>query len=56
VPLSVDLESGYSANPDAVAQLIVSVTGAGAAGINLEDGVAAPELLAAKISAATPLP
>jgi len=51
VPLSVDLEDGYSTDPAAVARLASAVADAGAVGINLEDGDQAPALLAAKITA-----
>lgn len=51
VPLTVDLEDGYSAHPKIVAALVKEVADAGAVGINLEDGHAAPELLTAKIQA-----
>lgn len=51
VPLSVDLEDGYSADPAAVARLASALVDAGAVGINLEDGDQAPALLAAKIAA-----
>ena len=51
VPLTVDVEGGYSRDPDAVATLVARVAGAGAAGINLEDGAGPPERLAAKIAA-----
>jgi 2-methylisocitrate lyase-like PEP mutase family enzyme len=50
VPLSVDCEGGYSDDPSAVADLVAAVVDAGAVGINLEDGVAPPERLAAKIA------
>lgn len=49
VPLSIDLEDGYSDAPDAVASLVRSVAELGVAGINLEDGAGAPERLEAKI-------
>jgi 2-methylisocitrate lyase-like PEP mutase family enzyme len=49
VPLSVDMEGGYSDDPAAVGKAIEAVLGAGAVGINLEDGAGAPELLCAKI-------
>jgi 2-methylisocitrate lyase-like PEP mutase family enzyme len=52
VPLSVDIEAGYSDDPGAVGELVAALVGAGAAGINLEDGRGAPELLCAKIAAA----
>lgn len=51
VPVSVDVEDGYSDDPGAVAALVERVASLGAAGINLEDGGGAPELLAAKITA-----
>ena len=51
VPLTVDVEGGYSDDPDTVAALVLRVVHAGAAGINLEDGAGAPDLLAAKIRA-----
>ncbi len=52
VPLTVDIEGGYSAEPGIVAETITAVVDAGAIGINIEDGTAAPELLCAKIEAA----
>lgn len=51
VPLSADVEAGYSAEPARVAETVRAVIDAGAVGINLEDGTGAPELLAAKIGA-----
>jgi 2-methylisocitrate lyase-like PEP mutase family enzyme len=51
VPLSVDLENGYSDDADIVAQNVVKLIDAGVAGINIEDGGASPEVLAAKIAA-----
>ncbi|SHN18609.1 2-Methylisocitrate lyase, PEP mutase family [Duganella sacchari] len=51
VPLSVDFENGYSAEPEQVAHNVLRLIDAGVAGINLEDGGDAPALLAAKISA-----
>ena len=51
LPVSADVEAGYSADPQRVAETVSAVIGAGAVGINLEDGSAPPELLAAKISA-----
>lgn len=51
VPVTVDLEDGYSSDPQAVAQLAALVRRAGAVGINLEDGKGTVELLAAKIAA-----
>lgn len=52
VPLTVDIEGGYSDNPAQVAEVVSAVLGAGAVGINLEDGAATPELTCAKIGAA----
>ena len=49
VPLSVDLEAGYSDDPQAVAELVAALVDAGAVGINLEDASGTPDLLAAKI-------
>lgn len=51
VPVTVDLEDGYSDDPAAVAALAAEVVGIGVVGFNLEDGGGAPELLAAKIRA-----
>ncbi len=52
VPVSVDLEAGYSAEPAGIATLIGAILDAGAVGINLEDGGGDPELLARKIAVA----
>ena len=52
VPLTVDVEGGYSDDPMRVGELVSAVIGAGAVGINIEDGAGAPELLCAKIAAA----
>jgi 2-methylisocitrate lyase-like PEP mutase family enzyme len=49
VPVTVDIEDGYSDTPDEVARLAVAIASTGAVGINLEDGAAPPELLARKI-------
>jgi 2-methylisocitrate lyase-like PEP mutase family enzyme len=51
VPLSVDIEGGYSDEPAAVADLVAALMAVGAVGINLEDGSALPALLADKIAA-----
>lgn len=51
VPLTVDAEGGYSDDPAAVGESIARLIGAGAAGINLEDGAGTPDLLCAKIEA-----
>ena len=39
VPVSVDFEAGYGDSPEAVATNVRAVIDAGAAGINLEDGI-----------------
>ena len=39
VPVSVDIESGYGVDPDAVAATVEDVIALGAAGINLEDSL-----------------
>jgi len=52
VPLSVDAEGGYSADPRAVGEIVAALAGAGAVGVNLEDGTEPPALLCRKIEAA----
>jgi 2-methylisocitrate lyase-like PEP mutase family enzyme len=51
VPLSVDIEGGYSSEPHVVAETVRTVLDAGGVGINLEDGNSPPELLCRKIEA-----
>jgi 2-methylisocitrate lyase-like PEP mutase family enzyme len=51
VPLSVDIEAGYSDDGRAVARLAVDILNVGAVGINIEDGVDSPDLLCQKIEA-----
>lgn len=51
VPLTVDIEDGYSDSPSEVAELVADLTSLGISGINIEDGVALPETLSEKISA-----
>ncbi len=51
VPLTADVEGGYSDDPTTVGQTVAAVVGAGAVGINLEDGGGSPDLLCAKIAA-----
>ncbi|MES2938618.1 MAG: isocitrate lyase/phosphoenolpyruvate mutase family protein [Pseudomonadota bacterium] len=51
VPVTVDIEDGYSDDPADVAALAAQLAEAGVAGINLEDGSKPPALLAAKIAA-----
>ena len=52
VPLTADIEGGYSDDLQTLAETVKGVIGAGAVGINLEDGVRAPDLHARKIEAA----
>lgn len=52
VPLSVDIEGGYSADPREAGETVAAVLDAGAVGINIEDGTAPPDLLERKIEAA----
>ena len=49
VPLTVDVEGGYSTDPAAVAGTVAAVIDAGGVGINIEDGTGEPDLLCAKI-------
>ncbi|HEY4446623.1 MAG TPA: isocitrate lyase/phosphoenolpyruvate mutase family protein [Steroidobacteraceae bacterium] len=51
VPLSIDIEAGYSDDEQAVARLAVSIMDVGAVGINIEDGAGSPELLCRKVEA-----
>jgi 2-methylisocitrate lyase-like PEP mutase family enzyme len=51
VPLSIDIEAGYSDDAQAVARLVVGILHAGATGINIEDGSESPDLLCRKIEA-----
>src|SRR5712671_228010 len=52
IPLSVDFEGGYTKNPAKVAENLRPIIGAGAVGINIEDGEGTPELLTKKIEKA----
>ncbi|HET6621224.1 MAG TPA: isocitrate lyase/phosphoenolpyruvate mutase family protein [Dongiaceae bacterium] len=52
VPLTIDVEGGYSDDPAAVEETIAKVVEAGAVGINIEDGSNAPDLLCLKIERA----
>jgi 2-methylisocitrate lyase-like PEP mutase family enzyme len=52
VPLTADIEGGYTDDLTTLAQTIKAVIGAGAVGINLEDGARSPDLHARKIEAA----
>ena len=51
IPLSVDIENGYSDSPGVVADLVKRLVDLGVAGINIEDGSDKPAVLAAKIEA-----
>lgn len=51
LPVSIDMEGGYSEDPAAVAALAGRLVEAGAQGINIEDGGGLPDQLAAKIAA-----
>jgi 2-methylisocitrate lyase-like PEP mutase family enzyme len=51
VPLTVDIEGGYSDDPSAVGELTRQVIDAGVVGINIEDGPGPPDLLCRKIEA-----
>jgi len=52
VPVTVDVEGGYSAEADAVADVVARGLEAGAVGINIEDGAGSPDVLSAKIERA----
>lgn len=52
VPLSVDFEGGYTDDPKKIGETLKPILGAGAAGINIEDGENLPELLTRKIERA----
>ena len=52
VPLTVDVEGGYASDAAQVGENVAAVVGAGAVGINIEDGQASVDLLCAKIGAA----
>ena len=51
-PLTADIEGGYTDDLAELAEVIKAVIGAGAVGINLEDGARDPDLHARKIAAA----
>jgi hypothetical protein len=51
VPVSIDMEAGYSDDPELVGENLKLVLYAGIAGINIEDGTGEPSLLAKKIEA-----
>ncbi len=49
-PLTVDIEGGYSDDPDTVADTVLHLVRRGVSGINLEDGGDDPAVLCAKIA------
>jgi 2-methylisocitrate lyase-like PEP mutase family enzyme len=49
IPVSIDVEAGYSDDPGVVGENLKAILDAGIAGINLEDGEDQPALLAKKI-------
>jgi 2-methylisocitrate lyase-like PEP mutase family enzyme len=51
-PITADSEGGYADDPAQVGENIAAIVGAGAVGINLEDGSSPPDLLCRKIEAA----
>ena len=51
VPVTVDIENGYSDNPNKVAEFVARLLEIGVTGINIEDGSDDPGLLAEKITA-----
>ncbi|MGP3688242.1 isocitrate lyase/PEP mutase family protein [Streptomyces sp. IBSNAI002] len=52
VPVTADIESGFGADPAAVAETVAGVLAAGAVGINIEDGTRAAAEHAERIAAA----
>jgi 2-methylisocitrate lyase-like PEP mutase family enzyme len=51
LPLTVDMEDGYSDDPDEAARLAEDLMVVGVVGINIEDGAGTPELMCEKIAA-----
>lgn len=51
VPLSIDIEAGYSDDPEKVAGLAARLAELGVAGINLEDGSGTPQAMCRKLEA-----
>ena len=51
LPVTVDIEDGYSDKPEEVVSLVTELVNLGVVGINIEDGEQSPELLVAKITA-----
>jgi 2-methylisocitrate lyase-like PEP mutase family enzyme len=52
LPITADIEGGYSDDPHVVGETIGTLINVGVVGINLEDGSGPPDLLRAKIHAA----
>jgi 2-methylisocitrate lyase-like PEP mutase family enzyme len=50
VPITADIEMAYGADGNAAAEAVAKVVEAGAAGVNVEDGSAPPDLLVDKIA------
>jgi 2-methylisocitrate lyase-like PEP mutase family enzyme len=51
VPLTVDIEAGYSDDARVVARLVACLLGVGVVGINIEDGAGSPDMMCKKIAA-----
>jgi 2-methylisocitrate lyase-like PEP mutase family enzyme len=51
VPVTVDVERGFGATVEAVCATVAALADAGAVGINIEDGMAEPEVLAERVGA-----
>ncbi|MEM0910205.1 MAG: isocitrate lyase/phosphoenolpyruvate mutase family protein [Pseudomonadota bacterium] len=51
LPVSIDIEKGYSDNPKDVSKLVLELLSLGVVGINIEDGTDSLDLLADKIKA-----
>ncbi|MBU6297853.1 MAG: isocitrate lyase/phosphoenolpyruvate mutase family protein [Alphaproteobacteria bacterium] len=52
VPVTADIEGGYAESAGEIDERIAQVVGAGAVGVNIEDGTGTPDLLCAKIERA----
>jgi 2-methylisocitrate lyase-like PEP mutase family enzyme len=52
VPVTADVEAGYSDDPQAAGEFVGRIIGAGAVGVNIEDGSNPPDLLVSKIESA----
>jgi 2-methylisocitrate lyase-like PEP mutase family enzyme len=52
VPVTADIESGFGADPEAVAETIRRIVEAGAVGVNIEDGVRPADEQVARLTAA----